>query len=69
LQRPLEPPGAKIILPAFHQRRLKLDGQDLLENRDVLVEELLLQIDRVGGNDRLLFLPYRVEDRRRQVGD
>jgi hypothetical protein len=69
LQRPFEPARAKIILPAFHERRLELEGQHLLENRDVFVEKLFLQIDRVGGNDRLLFLLDRVEDRRRQIRD
>ena len=59
LQRALQSPRAKIILPAFHQRRLELDRQDLLQDRDVLVNQLFLQIDRVGRDDRLLLLLER----------
>ena len=69
LDRALQPAWAKIILPAFHQRRLEFDRQNFLQDRDVLMEELLLQIDGVGGNDRLLFLRERVENRWCQISD
>jgi hypothetical protein len=69
LQGSLEAPRAKVILPAFHQRRFELDRKDLLENGNVLVEKLFLQIDRVRGNDRLLLFLDRIEDGRREVSD
>ena len=69
LQRAFEPPRAKIILPALHQRGLELDRQDLLQDRDVLVEQLLLQIDRLRRDDGFFLLLEGEQDRRDEVGD
>ena len=44
--RALQPRRTKIVLPPFPQHGLELDGQNLLQNRDVFVNELLLQVDR-----------------------
>ena len=65
----LEAARTEIILPAFHQRRLKLNRQNLLHDRNVLVQKLLLQVDRVGRNDRLLLLLVREQHRRHEVGE
>ena len=60
LKRTLEPPWTKVILPPFHKRRIKFHRQNLLQDRDVFVQQLLLQIDRLRRNDRfLLFLRGR----------
>ncbi len=47
LQRSLEPARAQIILPAFHQRCLKLDRQHFFQDRNVFVQQLFLKIDGV----------------------
>ena len=69
LQRALEPARAKVILPPLHQRSLELDRQNLLQDRDVLVKKLLLQVDRVRRDHRLLFLLDREENGGREVSD
>ena len=69
LQGALETPRAKIILPAFHERGLELDRQNFLQDRNVLVEQLLLKIDRVRGDDRLLLLLDGEKNRGNEVGD
>ena len=38
LERAVQPTRTKIILPAFHERRLEFDRQDFLQDRDVLVQ-------------------------------
>ena len=55
-QRPIEPARAKIILPAFDERRFELDRENLFQDGDVFVEKLLLKIDGVRGDDRFLVL-------------
>jgi hypothetical protein len=45
---------AKIIVPALEHREMEFHRQNLRQHRQVLLNQLLLQIDRVGGNDRLL---------------
>ena len=52
---------AEVVLAAFQQHRLELLGEDLLHERNVFEHELLLQRDRVCGNDGLLFRANRVE--------
>ena len=65
----LQPARAKIILPAFHERGLELDRQDFFDDRNVLVQELLLQVDRVGRDDRFLLLLVREQHRRHEIGE
>ena len=67
--RPREPRRAEIILAAFQQHRLELLGEDLLHERNVFEHELLLQRDRVSGNDGLLFCANRVERGGDQIGE
>ena len=69
LHRALEPARAKIILPAFHERGLELDRENFFHDRDVLVQELLLQIDRVRRNDRLLLFLEREKNRGHEIGE
>ena len=65
----LEAPRAKVILPSFHERRLELDRQDFPQDRDVLVEQLFLEIDRVRRDHGFFLLLDREENRRRQIRD
>ena len=65
LKGALQTPWTKIILPPLHKRSLKLDRQNLLENRYVFVKELFLKIDRMRGYDRFLLLFEREKNGRR----
>ena len=69
LKRALQPARANVILPAFHQRRLELDRQDFLQDRDVLLDQLFLQIDRVRRDDRFLLLLDREKRRGHEVSE
>ena len=62
-----QPPGAEIILAALQQHRLERLRQQLLHDGNVLVKELLLEIDRVGRDERLAVFRLRVQDGRDQV--
>jgi hypothetical protein len=64
-----QPQRAEIILAALEQHRLEFGRQELLHERDVLVEKLLLQIDRVGRDEGLAVLRQRVKNRRHEVGE
>ena len=48
-----QPQRAQIVLPPLQQHRRQLVAEDFPHDRDVLAHQLLLQIDRVGGNDSL----------------
>ena len=48
-----QPQRAQIVLPSLEQYRRQLVAEDLPHDRDILPHQLLLQIDRVGGNDPL----------------
>ncbi len=61
--------AAAVILPPLQQRRLELHRQQRLQRRDVLIDELLLEIDRVRGNHRLPPRAHGVQDRWNQVGE
>ncbi len=65
----LQPQRAEIILAALQQHRLELLWQQILHERDVLVEKLLLQVDRMGRDERLAVLRQRVKNRRHEVGE
>ena len=69
LQGAFEAAGAKVILPAFHERGLELDRQDLFQDRDVFIEQLLLQRDRLRGDDGFFLLLKRVKDGGHEIGD
>src|SRR5581483_12013490 len=51
LQRTFQSSRTKVILTPLHQRSLKLDRQNLLQNRDVFVKKLLLEINGVRRDD------------------
>ena len=60
----LEAQRAEIILTALEEHGLEFSRHELLHERNVLVIELLLQIDGVGGDERLAVFRERVEDGR-----
>ena len=69
LLRNAQPPQAQIITPPFHQRRSQL-GQNRLEKWNVFANQLLLQTDRVrGDNHRRVLVFQRVQDGRHEVGE
>ena len=59
----------KIILPAFHQRGLEFDRENFFHDRNVFVQELLLQVDRVRRDDRLFLFLEGEKHRRHEVGE
>ena len=63
-----KPRRADIVLPTLQENRLEIPANQSLHQRDVLVEKLLLQVDRVGTHQRLAPRPLRMEDRRQQIG-
>ena len=52
-EREIEPPQAEIVAPAFHEHGGELARNHRVEQRQVLVDELLLQADRVRRDDDL----------------
>ena len=64
-----EPARTKIILPPFHQRGLELDRENFFHDRNVLVQELLLQVDRVRRDDRLLLFLEGEKRRGHEIGE
>ena len=68
LHRALQAARTKIILPAFHERGLELDRENFFHDRDVLVQQLFLEVDRVRRDDRLLLFLDREKGRRNEVG-
>ena len=55
----VEAAGAEVIGPALEHGEAELHRQDLLEHGQVLLRELLLQVDGVRGDDRLLLVAPR----------
>ena len=51
LQGPPQPEWAQVILPPLQEHRWQLIADDLAHDRNVLADQLLLQVDRVGRND------------------
>ncbi len=69
LDRALETARTKVILPPFHQRSLELDRENFFHDRNVLVQELLLQVDRVRRDDRLLLFLEGEKRRGHEIGE
>ena len=68
--RALQPRRADVVRASFPEDRAEVARhfrEHLPHDRDVLENELLLQIDRVGGDDRLPVLLLRPEDRRDEI--
>jgi hypothetical protein len=59
---PFESTGTKIVLAAFEKDGGEILVEDLSGEGDILMEKLLLKIDRMGRDDRFLVLTARVED-------
>ena len=64
----LQPPGAEIVAAPLEHCERKLHRQHLLEHRQILLGQLLLQVDRVGRDHRLFVLANRMQDGRNQIG-
>jgi len=75
LQRVSHPPPAEVIAAPLDQHGGELQRDHAVEERDVLVDQLLLEADRVGGDDHsewggVLFPgSRRGQDRRHQIGE
>ena len=54
LARELQAPQAHVVAAALHEHRAELLGNHRVEERDVLLDELLLQADGVGGHHHAL---------------
>ncbi len=73
LQRLVQPAGAKVIRPSLEHGKLKLHrhgqcAQHVREQRQIFFGELLLQIDRVRGDDGFFPVRHREQDGGNQVG-
>ena len=70
--RLLEPRQAQIVAPPLEQRearRVVSGGESARQDRQVLADELLLQVDRVCGHDGALAVLPRPHERRHEVGE
>ena len=56
-------------MPALQQNGFKLDRQQLLNKRDILVDQLLLERDRVGRDDRLALGAHGIKSGWYQIGE
>ena len=59
---------AEVVGPALEHRRLERRREGLAQDGDVLVVELLLEVDGVGGDDHPAPVGHGVGRRRKQVG-
>ena len=55
-------------MPSLKQSRRELKWDERLNNRHILSEQLLLQVNRIGANDRFLSQLLRRKSRRHQIG-
>ena len=69
LDRDVQPPQADVVRPALDQHGGEFQARDRAEERDVLLEQLLLKRDRVGRDDDLFLELDRRLDCRDQVGE
>ena len=65
----LEPPGAEIIAASFHQCHLQLIADDLPNQWKILLQQLLLQIDRMRRHRHALAILRRPKRRRQQISE
>ena len=59
--------GAQVIRAPLQHRKTEVYREHLLQNRQVLFHQLLLQIDRVGRDHRLLLAPNGKKNSRNKV--
>lgn len=60
--------GAEVVGAAFEEDGFEV-ADEFLDDGDVFVDELLLEIDRVGGDDGFAFGVERAADGREEVGE
>ena len=60
---------ADVVLPPLKEDRLEVLAEKPLHQRDVFVEKLLLQVDRVGAHQCLAPRSLGMEDGGQQVGE
>lgn len=60
---------AQIVVPSLGERGLEFDAGQLPEQRDVLVDQLFLQIDRLGRNQRRPRREAGTVDERNQISE
>ena len=65
----LQAPPAEIIRAAFDQYGRELIGINRLKQRDIFLDQLLLEIDGVRRDDDAFFLPHGKIDRRQEIGE
>ncbi len=65
---PREALRAEVVSPAFQQDCGEGLRHQLLHDGDILRDELLLEVDGVGGNDRFPFVAERGQDGGEQIG-
>ena len=59
--------GAQVIGAPLQHRKTEVHREHLLQDRQILLHQLLLQIDGVGGNHRLLLAPDGEKNGRNQI--
>jgi len=64
----VETAGAEIILPALEHGVGEFNRKNLGQHGQILFDQLLLEIDGVGGDDGLAFVVDREKDGRDQIG-
>jgi len=65
----VEAAGAEIIPAALEHGVGELGRKNLLEDRQILLDELFLEIDRVRGDDRFFAIRDGVENARDEVAE
>ena len=63
-----QPVAADIVSPALRQRRTERYIEQVLQDRNVTLQQLFLKRNRVRGNDNGLACSLRQINRRDQVG-
>jgi hypothetical protein len=64
----VQSPPAQVIRPPFQHLVLEPHREHLGQHGEILLRQLLLKIDGVRADDRLLLLRHRKQDRGHQVG-
>ena len=59
--------GAQVIGAPLQHRKTEIDREHLLQDGQVFLHQLLLQINSVGGDHRLLLAPNGKKNRRNQI--
>ena len=65
----LEEPRTHVVAPPLAHRGAELEGQDALEFGDVFLDELVLQVDGVGGDDDATAVEHRPKSGWQQIAN